>query len=201
MVIGTPRTLDTQELHHRLIRTVLFFLLACCVLSPFWWSKRVDAEPVAQSTQLAAKDDSPIHITSDTVTANQEMRWIEFSGNVKATQDDVIVKADRIKIYYKADAGTPEGANAIDRIVCQGEVVIVFDQKTKTATAEKAVYIADKEILELTGGEPAVRSGKNVIRGDKITLYQAENRSLVEGGNTGQVEATFYSEDKKGLMQ
>ncbi len=129
------------------------------------------------------------------------MRWVEFTGNVKATQHDVIVTADRIKIFYKSGRDTTEGATILEKVISQGNVKIVFDNNTKTAIAERAVYTADQKVLVLSGGDPTVWSGKNVIRGKKITLFQAENRSVVEGGDKDQVKATFHTAAEGGLIK
>jgi lipopolysaccharide export system protein LptA len=56
-------------------------------------------------------------------------------------------------------------------------------------------------VLELSGGDPKVWSGKNIVRGKKITLFQAENRSLVEGADKDQVEATLYVKEEDGLKK
>jgi lipopolysaccharide export system protein LptA len=86
-------------------------------------------------------------------------------------------------------------------MISEGNVKIVFDNKTKTAVADKAVYLADQKVLELSGGDPKVWSGKNVVRGKKITLFRAENRSLVEGAGEDQVEAILYVKEGGGLTK
>jgi lipopolysaccharide export system protein LptA len=90
---------------------------------------------------------------------------------------------------------------AVEKMVAEGNVKIVFDNMTKTAMAEQAVYTAGDKVLVLTGGNPTVESGRDVIRGKKITLFQAENRTLVEGDQKEQVEATFYSQGDGGLIK
>ena len=164
------------------------------------------AAPVlAESSATGGKKDgeaeTAIRITSDRLESNHEMKWVEFIGNVTATQDDVVVTADRMKIFLKSGADTSMAAATIDKIVSQGNVKVVFDNKTKTAVADKAVYLADKKVLELSGGEPTVWSGKNSVRGTKIVLFQGENRTLVEGVGEDQVEATLYVKKGGGLTE
>jgi lipopolysaccharide transport protein LptA len=129
------------------------------------------------------------------------MGWVEFTGNVKATEEDVVITADRIKIFYRSDGETSMAAARIEKIVSQGNVKILFDNKTKTAMAEMAEYTADQQVLVLSGGDPTVWSGKNVICGKKIILFQAEDRTVVEGDGKEQVKATFYTEGKGGLVK
>lgn len=146
---------------------------------------------------------SPIHITSDSVRSDQKARWVEFIGNVRAVQEGGIITSDSMKIFYRAGGDQSEkvATQAVEKMVAEGNVKIVFDNKTKTAMAEQAVYTAGDKVLVLTGGNPTVESGRDVIRGKKITLFQAENRTLVEGDQKEQVEATFYSQGDGGLIK
>jgi len=157
------------------------------------------AEPRSTAHEKHGTPETAIHIIADRLESHHKMRWVEFTGNVMATQDDVVVTADRMKIFYKSGGGTSIEAGTIEKIISQGNVKIVFNNKTKTAMADKAVYLADQKVLELSGGNPRVWSGKNMVRGKKITLFQAENRSLVEGVGKDQVEATLYVKEGGGL--
>lgn len=159
------------------------------------------AEPRAAAHEKHGTTKTDIRIIADRLESHHKMRWVEFIGNVMATQDDVVVTADRMKIFYKSDGNPSMGAGAgtIEKIISQGNVKIVFDNKTKTAMADKAVYLANQKVLELSEGNPRVWSGKNVVRGKKITLFQAENRSIVEGVGKDQVEAILYVKEGGGL--
>jgi len=179
----------------RLDRTklALLIVLLCLGYSPI---------PVLAESQVKHEDaETPIRITADRMESRHNMGWVEFIGNVMATQDDVVITADRMKVFYKRDGNTSLGMGTIEKIISQGNVKIIFDNKTKTAVAEKAVYLVDQKVLELSGGEPRVWSGKNMVRGKKITLFQAENRSLVEGEGKDQVEATLYVKEGGGLIK
>jgi lipopolysaccharide export system protein LptA len=159
------------------------------------------AEPPAAGSQEDAPVQTKIRITADKLESDHEMKLVEFTGNVVATEDDVVIEADRMKVFYTPGEGESVEAGRIDKIISEGNVKIIFDGATKTASAEKAVYLAQTKVLELSGGEPQVRSGKNVIRGKKITVFQNENRSLVEGDDGAQVEATLFVEEGEGLRK
>ncbi|MDY6953500.1 MAG: LptA/OstA family protein [Thermodesulfobacteriota bacterium] len=142
-----------------------------------------------------------IRITSDAVESDHRMKWLEFTGNVKATQEDGAITADRIKVFYTSQ-GHPSGeGTVVEKIVSEGNVRIVLNGKPKTAVAEKAVYTAVPKVLVLSGGGPTMWSGKNVIRGEKITLFLEEDRTLVEGGDSTRVDATFVADEGKGLAE
>jgi len=177
---------------------LLFILVAAVQMVP----------PVA----LAAETKEPegekinrgqIHVTSDQIRSNHNESWVEFIGNVKAIQDDGVITADSIRIFYKPSGPGTQGINsaAVEKMIAQGSVKIVFDNASKTAAAQKAVYTAHDKVLVLSGGDPTVWSGQNIIRGNKITLFQAEDRTLVEGDGKKQVEATFHSQGEAGLLK
>jgi lipopolysaccharide export system protein LptA len=140
----------------------------------FWAISVLASEPGVAETKEPTDPSTPVRITST---------------------------ADSIKIFYKPGGDTAEVTSSIEKIVSQGNVKIVFDNKTKTAAAEKAVYTAAEKVLVLSGGEPTVWSGENVIRGKRITLFQSENRTLVEGDQNEQVEGMFYTKGEGGLIK
>ena len=176
--------------------TLLIILL--CLGYP---ASPVFAESRVTESEKHGEAKTPIHITADRLESDHKQRWIEFIGNVMATQDDVVITADRMKVFYKSGGHTSIGAGTIEKIISQGNVKIVFDDESKTAVAEKAVYLTDQKVLELSGGDPRVWSGKNKVQGKKITLFQAENRTLVEGVGKDQVEATLYVKEGGGLTK
>ncbi|UCD87700.1 MAG: hypothetical protein JSV01_08130 [Desulfobacterales bacterium] len=177
-------------------RGVLIVFL--CLLFP---SALVLAESQMTGSEQDGKAETAIRITADRLESDHKMSLVEFSGNVTATEDDVVITADRMKVFYKSGGDMSPRAGTIEKIVSEGNVKIVFDNETKTAVADKAVYLADQKVLELSGGDPRVWSGKNIVRGKKITLFQAENRSLVEGAGEDQVEATLYVKKGGGLTK
>lgn len=181
-------------------RTKLLVLNIVLLLA-WGMTKPVASEPRIKEPQESKDLGSPVRITADSMKADHKERWAEFAGNVRATQEDVVITADSIKVFYKSEGKVSKGAAAIDKIISQGNVKIVFDNETKTAVAEKAVYTADNKVLVLSGGNPTVWSGQNKIRGKKITLFQGENRSLIEGGDEEQVEVTFHTQGQGGLIK
>ncbi len=145
-----------------------------------------------------SKADNVIHVTSDRLYSDSKTRWAEFVGNVRASQGNTVITADRLKIYYKSALSTAAskgpGEESIQRLESSGNVVIRFDNRV--AKADKAVYITDSRILILTGPNASITSGKNTISGEKITFYRKDGRIRVEGGKKGRVEAFFYQKEK-----
>ena len=144
------------------------------------------------------KENKKIYITADKLIADSEARCAEFIGNVRAVQEDTVIIADRLKIFYKKvddnDKNLTSDEGSIEKIVSSGNVKINFDDKV--AVAQHAVYTSETGVLVLTGPDSKVTSGTNFVSGEKITLYRAEDRMTVESGNKKRVEAVFYSGEK-----
>ncbi|MDL1967461.1 MAG: hypothetical protein LWW97_02655 [Deltaproteobacteria bacterium] len=143
------------------------------------------------------KENKKVYITSDKLIADSEARCAEFIGNVRAVQENTVITADRLKIFYKTvednNKNLISDEGSIEKIVSIGNVKINFDDKV--AIAEHAVYTSETGIIVLTGPNSKVTSGTNFVSGEKITLYRAEDRMTVESGNKKRVEAVFYSKE------
>jgi len=138
-----------------------------------------------------------IHITSDRLVSEAKSNTAEFIGNVRATQGNTVITADRLKIYLNRDPGKKErgmGKDSIKKIVADGNVTIKMDDIV--AVTDRAVYIAKTDVLILTGTSSKITSEKNSITGDKITLYRADDRMIVDGSGKERVEAILYTKDK-----
>lgn len=104
----------------------------------------------------------PIRIKSDGLEWDYKGHVVTFKGNVIANQEDVTLHSDRMVIYYD------ETTSEVAQIVAEGAVRIV--QLDRRATGEKAVFHNAEKKIVLTG-RPVVRQGKNVVIGEKITIF------------------------------
>ncbi len=156
------------------------------------YSRAGTASSVAGDTSTA-----PIHIVSDRMETDSKEKWVEFIGNVVATQQESVIKAERLKIFYISDSGSAADSDSIKKIIADGNVKIVTG--TKMATANHAVYTADDRVLVLRGNSKAW-SGENIVTGNKITLFLDEDWSIVESDDEEQVEVTFNPEKESGLL-
>ncbi len=180
----------------RFVIAVLLFLLPFATAAPLAAQER---RPMATPLNTTEK----IKITSDTLEANNKDRSFLFKGNVKVVQGETVVTSDALDIRYRDDeteAQTEEASESgkIEKIEATGNVVILFDGRT--ATSDKAVYLADQEILQLIGEKSTVIDGPNKIVGSKITLYRNEDRIKVESSSTNpanRVTATFFPDGNK----
>jgi len=114
----------------------------------------------------------PLQVDSRSLEARGAEGQVVFEGDVVARQGDLTLQSDRLDVAM--DTATRELRTVLARghvRIQKGEVV---------ATAEEAAYEAATGVVILTG-EPKVWRGQDVVAGTRITLYLAENRSIVEG--------------------
>ena len=131
---------------------------------------------------------APIDITSDTVEAETKTNRVIFKGNVVAKQEDTTLYANTLTILY--DPNTKK----LKEIIAVGNVKVV--QLDRRATGQKATFDQDKNKVVLDG-DAVVREGANVIRGERITFYVDEERSVVEGGKGSRVSTSITPPQKE----
>ncbi len=171
-------------------KILLFFLIICSAL--FFISSMAFAE---ESKDLSRQ---PLHVVSDKMIAQEDSSMVEFIGNVKAEQEDSIVFADSIKIYFTTDKDTVDkkkidDQSSVEKIVSTGNVKFISEERK--AYADKAVYTIIDEVLVLTGKAPKLITGSSFVTGKKITLFKKQGRVIVESSGTQRVEALFNPED------
>ncbi len=145
----------------------------------------------ARSTEKSKQ----IHITADKMISDNETKSVEFIDNVRATQEDTVITADRLKIFFKKGLGNRNnpisGEESIEKIVVNGNVNISFDNRL--AVTQQAEYTTETRILVLSGADSKIISGEDSISGEKITIYRTDGRIDVESGDEKRVEAIFFT--------
>jgi len=133
---------------------------------------------------------APIRVSAKTLEWDHKGHKATFHQEVVAQQEDLAIHSDDLIVYFNEDD------TDITRLVSRGNVRIV--QMDRRASCEEAVYNRIQNRIVLTGN-PVIRQGENEVRGDRIIFYVAENRSVVEGGETGRVRVTLIPE-KEGTV-
>lgn len=181
---------------HRLATLGLLLVLCLALALPAFAAKK-KAEP---------KGDQPIHVTSDRLEVDNKAQIATFIGKVKATQGDVVITSDRLLVYYDRDEkaakpkkgekpkGLMDEGGKVRMVVAIGHVKIV--QRDRVGVGQKATYWAGgrKILLE---GKATVWRGKNVVSGDKITVFLDEDRSVVHGAPGKRVTVTIVPGSKR----
>jgi len=131
---------------------------------------------------------APIDISSDTVEATQKQNTVTFKGNVIAKQENTTVSANLLVITYDVDN------KRVKEIVASGNVKVV--SQDRRATGQKVVFNQDENKVTLEG-DAVIREGENVVRGERVTYYINEERSIVEAGRGGRVTTTIVPPKKE----
>lgn len=173
--------------------TVIFLLAASMAISPAL------AEDISgNSDTTGSKSNEKIHITADKLISDNTSGYAEFIGDVRASQGENVITADRLKIFYKKhlpDKNKPViDQESIHQIVATGNVKIKFDNRV--AESRQAVYNTETSVLVLSGADSKIISGNDTISGEKITFYRTDGRIAVEGGQKERVEAVFFGGEK-----
>ena len=150
-------------------------------------AKPMPADPRARP----AGDDKngPVTVDADQLENLQKEGLIVFTGNVVANQNSSTQYADRMEVYLDA-----KGA-AIVRAISTGNVRIIT-RDCRMGTAKRAEYY-DAEQRVVLIGDARVWRDDNVVTGARITIFLAEDRSVVEGGTRERVKAVFYPKNEE----
>ncbi len=178
-------------------------LLLSLILSiPGVWSGPTWAAPVKGSADQAVSTT----ITSKKMTVRNQDNQAVFEGSVVLTRGSLMVHSDRMVVSFgpptadgagqmkEPEQGTagrtrkgPETVSnrAVNKIEATGRVKI--ERENGNATCEKAIYFRDEDKIVLTGSPVAWEKGTRVS-GHQITMFLAEDRSVVEGGSHVRID-------------
>ncbi len=149
-------------------------------------------KPAAKTAQSGPgpRSNAPIVIDADRMEASKKEGLVIFTGNVVAKQENSVQTADRMEVYLD-DKG-----DRVLRIISTGNVKIVTED-CRTGTARRAEYYDDDQRLLLIG-DAKVWQEDNVVTGERIIMFLADDRSEVEAGPQGRVKSVFYpKQDEK----
>jgi lipopolysaccharide export system protein LptA len=139
----------------------------------------------ASKTQPSANS-LPLTIDSDKMERYGKASLVIFSGNVVARRDNSVQYADRLEVYMD------EKGDRVLRTVSTGSVRIIT-KDCRTGTAQRAEYF-DLDQRVVLSGNARVWQDDNVVSGDTITLYVAQDRTIVEGAKQERVKGIFYTQ-------
>jgi lipopolysaccharide export system protein LptA len=172
-------------------------LWSAVTLSGPAWAQSAPARPrPARPTAAAPSPDgrnAPVTVDADQLESLQKEGLVVFSGNVVATQNNSTQWADRMEVYLD-DKG-----DRIVRTVSTGNVRIIT-RDCRSGTAKRAEYYDAEQRVVLIGNARVWRDD-NVVTGERITIYLAEDRSVVEGGQQERVKAVFYPKSQDEVKE
>jgi lipopolysaccharide export system protein LptA len=120
----------------------------------------------------------PIEITADQLEVAQNQKLATFTGNVDAVQGELVLSADRLRVYYYGQGQeAPAGASSsIRRIEADGNVFVSSPSETAQGTA--GVYDVESNQLSLDGSV-VLTQDDNVIRGERLEIDLVSGQSRV----------------------
>ncbi len=128
----------------------------------------------------------PVVVDSDSLESMQKEGLSVFKGSVVAKQNNSVQYADRMEVY--TDAKT----DRIERVVSTGNVRIITRDCRMGSAGRSEYYDAEQRVVLI--GTARVWKDADVVTGERITMYLAEDRSLVEGGKQERVKAIFHQQ-------
>jgi lipopolysaccharide export system protein LptA len=115
----------------------------------------------------------PLVITSNRMQAEKLGDKVTFTEKVTLKKEGMMLTSDVMIVYY--DAGSKE----IRKVEAHGNVAVRKDGRV--AHSNNALYSRKAETIVLTG-DASIIENENKIGGEKITLFMADDRSIIEGG-------------------
>ncbi|WP_038247137.1 lipopolysaccharide transport periplasmic protein LptA [Ghiorsea bivora] len=129
-------------------------------------------------------------VDADRFELFQEDKRADFYGHVVVHRHDMVMKADKVKVWYQEI----DGKNELKSLDATGHVMITT--KVKQGSADRATFEAGSELLVLTG-HAQVKDENSVLEGEVIEYHTAtENIKVLKGKSGKQVQFTFGEEAK-----
>jgi lipopolysaccharide export system protein LptA len=135
----------------------------------------------SDSAQIDEKTGEPLVITSNQMEAEKLGDKIMFTGDVVLKKEGMTLSSDIMIVYYDT------GSKNIREVEAHGNVVV--RKEGRVALSNDALYSQAEETIVLTGNA-SIFENENRIGGEKITLFMADDRSIIEGGG----KVMFYKD-------
>jgi lipopolysaccharide export system protein LptA len=144
-------------------------------------------------------------VISQRMTFKNQQSQAVYDGAVVLTRGTLVVYSDRMVVSFrnqeasdskkasdppKAGTAPAKGPDTVsNRAVSQIEATgrVKIERDAGNATCQKAVYYRDEDKIVLTGDPVAWDKGTRVS-GKRITMFLAEDRTVVEGGSHVRIE-------------
>ena len=161
---------------------------------------------VAESPKGTSDQAVGTTVTSQRMTFKNQESQAVFDGAVVLRRGALVVYSDRMVVSFRdqepggsdpkntsnAEKALPSvkgpdtvSNRAVSQIEATGRVKIERD--AGNATCQKAVYFRDEDKIVLTGDPVAWEKGTRVS-GNRITMFLAEDRTVVDGGSHVRIE-------------
>ena len=156
------------------------------------------AQAGGTQTRSGGQHDSsqPVQINADSLDVQQDKKVAVFKGNVDATQGDMRLKTDLLRVFYtetakgerKPGSGTTGGNTSITRLEAEGNVFV--SRPDQTGRGDRGTYDLEKRTIVLEGNV-VLTDRESVVKGTRATMDLNTRQSTVQSGAGGRVQGTF----------
>jgi lipopolysaccharide export system protein LptA len=120
---------------------------------------------------------APIDVVADRIEVQDRTDRAIWSGDVKVTQGQLTLEAQRLTLAY-----TTAGGLEIDRLDASGGVLV--RSPSETARGDFGIYDINRRIITLIGSVRLERGGSS-LSGARLTIDMNSGRAVVDGGAAG----------------
>lgn len=146
------------------------------------------------------KKNEPIHIEADKMISHRQENAVIFSGNVKATQGNLVLNSDQMTVYHNGNTQKSGQKSTtrqqIKKIFATGNVKLT--KQGWMATGDKVDFFSEKRKVLLTGNIK-VWQENNIITGESVLLNLDDGTTVIEPDKEKgeRVKAFFYTGAKE----
>ncbi|MGQ0812832.1 MAG: LptA/OstA family protein [Nitrospiraceae bacterium] len=184
------------------------------LLNSLWWGAVATTHSADASLPKADASSISTTITAKKMTVRNQDNKAIFEGSVVLTKGALVVHSDKMVVSFRSqdqsalsgksneqkdlngnvpvvgkaagpDAPPTVSNRSVSMIEATGRVKI--EKEGGQATCQKAIYYQNEEKIILFGDPVAWQKGTRVS-GKRITMFLAEDRSVVEGGSHVMIE-------------
>lgn len=128
---------------------------------------------------------APVDFEADRIEVQDKANRAVFSGNVHATQGNMVLDAARMTVAYtnQKQAGSP----SVQRVDASGGVTV--RSPDQTARGNFGIYDLNRRIITMLGAVTLVQ-GVNTVRGGRLVIDLNSGRSVMDGSSVGGAAGT-----------
>ncbi len=172
------------------------------LLAIMFWILAVGAYAAVGDMFSGAGSRQPIEIEAQALEVLQQEKKAIFSGQVRAKQGNVNLKADKMTVFYSDKTEKSAGANnAITKIEVAGNVLLSTPQES--ASGSYGVYDTVRNLIVLEGNVVLTKD-RNILKGNRLDFDIDKGHSKLDGGvsatgqSGGRVRGLFVPEGADG---
>jgi lipopolysaccharide export system protein LptA len=119
---------------------------------------------------------APVDFEADRIEVQDKANRAVFSGNVHATQGNMILDAAKMTVAYtnQESAGSP----SVQRVDASGGVVV--RSPDQTARGNFGIYDLNRKLITMLGAVTLIQ-GTNTVRGGRLVIDLNSGRSVMDG--------------------